>query len=112
MNTLFYTAMFFGSIFFIGMILSAFYWFRFFPAVRNADNELYEKLRFRWHVFYNKDYANYIFRKGYQSSPDDKVRYYGQRLYWYGNIGQWGFNLHILLLLIMAITSFITNTNG
>jgi hypothetical protein len=111
MNTFNYIVMFLGAVFFTGMALSAFYWFKFFPALKDADSELYEKLRFRWHVFYNKDYANFIFRKGYESSPDAKVRYYGQRLYWYGNIGQWGFNLLIILILIMAIISFITNAN-
>ncbi len=103
MIELYYVAMFFGSVFFICLGITIFYWFKFFPTLKKFDFELYERIRFRLKDFYPKDYMNYIFKQEYKSSPYYEVKKNAERLFWFGQIGQWGFNIYIVLILIVLI---------
>jgi hypothetical protein len=103
MEHIFNIALFFLAIFALCLSMSIVLWFKFFPLVKTVDPELYEKIRFRWKLQIRTNYGEYIFKKGFVSTPNENIKRHAIRLYHIGYIGQWAFNIYLLLLGIVVI---------
>jgi hypothetical protein len=103
MEHIFNIALFFVAIFALCLSVSIVLWFKFFPLVKAVDLELYEKIRFRWKFQIRTSYGEYIFKKGFVDTPNKNIKRYALRLYRIGYIGQWAFNIYLLLMVIVVI---------
>lgn len=103
MDYVFDIALVFAGAFAIGLIITVFLCFKFFPLVKNTDPELYQKLRFRAWSLFNKPYMNFIFKKEFQGYSNESVRKHALALYWVGWIAQWAFNIYLVLLIFVLV---------
>lgn len=97
MEMLFKFSIFSGVVFALSLLISVCIWPIFFAEVSRSDKALYNKIRFRWELKVRNSYYNFIFNKEFEKVPYQKIRMYGSILYKVGYIGQWAFNIYILL---------------
>lgn len=103
MKLVFDIALIFGSIFCLGLLVTFVLWFKFFPLIKSVDPDFYEKIRFRLKPNLSKPYSNFIFKKEFECYPNKIIKSYSKKLYWVGNVSQWGFNLYIVLMVVIII---------
>lgn len=103
MEHIFNIALFFVAIFALCLSVTIVLWFKFFPIVKAVDLELYEKIRFRWKFQIRTNYGEYIFKKRFEANPNESIKRHALRLYRIGYIGQWAFNIYLLLMAIFVI---------
>ena len=103
MTYLYNIALVFGVLFVICLLVTIILWFKFFPVEKRFDVNLYERIKFRWKFEIRKTYVSYIFKKEFLDTPDELIKRYANMLYYSGHIGQWGFNVHIFLMIIIII---------
>jgi len=85
------------------MLITIVLWFQFFRVVKSTDTELYEKIKFNWSFKFFTPYGDYIFKKEFVNSSNAEIIKYAKVLYYVGNIGQWAFNIYMLLMVIFLI---------
>ncbi len=81
MEHIFNIALVFGTVFAIGLIITTYLWFKFFPIVKSIDHELYENIRFRLKPVFKTPYSDFIFNKQYEQSPHEVIKKYSVLLY-------------------------------
>lgn len=100
-------ALFFGAVFALCLTISIYLWFKFFPIVKKIDIDLYEKIRFRLKFQIRTGYGDYIFKRKFQNTPHKKIKKYATALYRIGYVGQWAFNIYLLLIAADIIIQLI-----
>ena len=103
MKLVFDIALIFGAMFGVGLLITFILWFKFFPLLQSVDPELYEKIRFRVKPSLSTPYRDFIFKKEFESYPNQIVKSYSKKLYWVGKVAQWGFNIYMLLMVVLII---------
>lgn len=102
-------AFIFGGAFCLGLLITFVLWFKFFSLLKAVDEDLYELIRFRLKPSSSKSYRNVIFKKEFESHPNQKVRCYSCALYWVGGLAQWAFNLYLLLIVVAIVIRITVN---
>ena len=97
------------GLFFLGTyaVFHTIYWiktYNFHKALKSVDLELYESIRMKWSG--NKPFYNFIFKKGFNKLKDKNLLKKCKELYFFGWVGQWGFNLGVLFCVIYLIAIY------